>query len=84
MLKEVKNNSGTGFGHREWCLAGGGGICAGSKAKTYAKYAQNMRKNMCKYAQKYAQNMRYPKNGVGSATPYLITHGLLLQNMMIF
>ncbi len=51
-------------------------ICAGRRQK----YAQNMR-NMRK---KYAQNMRNPKNGVGSATPYLITHGLLQQNMMIF
>ncbi len=34
--------------------------------------------------QKYAQNMRNPKNRMGSATPYLTTHALLLQNMMIF
>ncbi len=33
---------------------------------------------------KYVQNMRNPENGVGSATPYLIIHALLLQNMMIF
>ncbi len=38
------------------------------------KYAQNMRK----YARKYAQNMRNPKNGVGSATPYLITQALFV------
>ncbi len=47
----------------------GGGICAGSKTKICAKYAQNMRN---------------PKNGVGLGTPYLITHELLLQNMMMF
>jgi hypothetical protein len=40
--------------------------------------------NMRKYALKYARNMRNPKNGVGSATPYLITQALLFQNMMIF
>ncbi len=50
-----------------------GGICAGSKAKICAKYAQNM----THYAQKYAQNMRNPKNGIGSGTPYLIIHTLL-------
>ncbi len=44
-----------------------GGICAGNKAKICAKYVKHMRKNM-----------RNPKNGVGSATPYLITHALLL------
>jgi hypothetical protein len=55
---------------------------------TGGKYAlgarPNMRKICAKYAQKYAQNMRNPKNGVGSGIPYLITHALLLQNMMIF
>ncbi len=45
------------------------GICVGSEVKICAKYAQNMRN---------------PKNGVGSATPYLITQALLLQNMVIF
>ncbi len=55
----------------------GGGYALGARPK----YAQNMRK----HAQKYAQNTHNRKNGVGSATPYLIiTHGLLQQNMMIF
>jgi hypothetical protein len=49
--------------------APGGNICARKKVKICAKYARNMRN---------------PKNGVRSATPYLITQALLLQNTMIF
>ncbi len=45
---------------------------------------QNMCRICANVQKNKRKNMRNPKNGVGSGTPYLIIPARLLQNMMIF
>jgi hypothetical protein len=49
-----------------------------------AEYVPGERPKHAQICAKYAQNMRNPKNGVGSGTPYLNIPALLLQNIIMF